>query len=515
MKNAILFSLILLIHAVLFSQPQPKIDSLVILHWNDFHAQDIPLEVTSPNDRSIKYHVGGEATLAGYVRDLKKSFVNVLVVSGGDEFQGTPISNITSGRSQIELLNMIHPDAMVLGNHEFDYGADSLRANIARAVFPILCSNVIDVAKNSTFGLPFAIKNFGDLKIGILGTTSPGLSNLTLTQNLNGLRVRNIDSSLSISLAELKEKEQPNFIVLLSHEGLYDDSVLALHHPEINVIIASHDHRALFTPMKVGKSIIVEAGSKGQYLGELKLAVDPVGDSVVSYSDNLIETKGDGIQPDSAIAVKVSEFEGIVNKGLSQVIGELKAPWTRGEKDAYESNLGDFESDAFRSYSSIDADVAFVNSAGIRKSLNAGPVKIRDLWEINPFGNTLVYFVVRGDTLRRMIEWQAGKPTLQVSGIKYSFRKKEGYHADLVTLTVHDKPVDEKQYYKVITNNYVGEHFKTYFGFDPAGITITDSGIIDRDVIIEAVKQQKLITPAIEGRIRSVNENGAGKEKTN
>ncbi|MFI5252124.1 MAG: bifunctional metallophosphatase/5'-nucleotidase [Bacteroidota bacterium] len=514
MKFALLLFYLWVLPASLLCQPQPQIDSLVILHWNDFHAQNTPFDVTSPSDRSTKYRVGGEPLFAGYIRDIRKSSVNVLVVSGGDEFQGTPISNFTCGRSQIELLNLLHPDAMVLGNHEFDYGADSLRANLARATFPILCSNVIDLGKNSTFGLPFAIKNFGNLKIGILGATSPGLERLTLKKNLEGLRLRNIDSSLSISLAELRKQEEPNLIILLSHEGLKDDSVLALSHPEINVIISSHDHRALFIPMKVGKSIIVEAGSKGQYLGELTLAIDAVGDSIVSYSEKLIETKGEGIQPDSIIAAKVTGFEGIVNQGLSQVIGELKTPWTRGERESYESNIGDFESDAFRSFSMVNADVAFVNSAGIRKDLDAGPIKIRDIWEINPFGNTLINFIVRGDTLRHMIEWQAGKPTLQVSGLKYSFKKKEGYHADLVSLTVGDKLLDEKKYYTITTSNYVGEHFKSYFGIDPSAISITDTGVIDRDIVIEAVKQQKVITSSVEDRIRSVNEDGsAGKGK--
>jgi 5'-nucleotidase / UDP-sugar diphosphatase len=505
MKIALQLSLILLIPAVLLSQPQPQIDSLVILHWNDFHSQNTPYDVSSSNDRTVKIRVGGEAVVAGYIRDLKKSSPNVLVLSGGDEFQGTPISNLTSGRSQIEILNMINPDGMVLGNHEFDYGAESLRVNMKRATFPILCSNVIDIASNSTFGLPFTIKNFSNLKIGILGTTAPYLDRLTLKKNLDGLRLRDIDSSLAVSLEELRKKEQPDLIVLLSHEGLESDSILALRHPEINVIISSHDHRALFTPMKVGRSIIVEAGSKGQYLGELKLTVDLSGDSVVGYSEKLIETKVEGVTPDSMIAAKIAGFESIVNQGLSEVIGELKTPCNRGERDAYESNLGNFESDAFRSVSAVNADVAFVNSAGIRKNLEPGPIKVRDIWEVNPFGNTLVCFVVRGDTLRRMIEWQAGKPTLQVSGLKYSFKKKEGNHADLVSLAVEGAPVDEGKYYTIITNNYVGEHFKSYFGFDPSAITITDTGLIDRDVVIDAVKQQKEISCSIDGRIQAID----------
>ena len=505
MRILLLATLCLLLQSLLFSQEARVLDSLVIIHWNDFHAQNIPFEVSSSSDRTAKRKVGGSAVMAGYLREFRKTSPNMLAVSGGDEFQGTPISNFTSGRSQVEILNVIKPDAVVLGNHEFDYGTDSLRANLKRAEYPIICSNVVETRDNSTFGLPFVIKKLGNIKVGILGITSPVLYALTLKKNLTGVRLRDLDSSLESSLSELKKQDHPNLIVLLSHEGVDDDSVLALRHPEINVIIGAHDHRALFNPKKIRNSIIVEAGSKGQYLGRLALTVDLKGDSVTQFTDKLIEVTGEGIQPDSVVAAMVNANEVIVNKGLSEVIGELQTPWTKSDYGAYESNLGNYESDAFRTASGIEADIAFVNTAGIRKNLAAGPIMVRDIWEINPFGNTIVSFTVRGDTLRQMMAWQAGKPSLQVSGVKYSFRKLDGPHADLLSLEVDGKPVDDTKHYRIVTNNYVGEHFRTYFGFDPARVTITDTGLIDRDVVIDAVKRQKVITSPIEGRIQSVN----------
>jgi 2',3'-cyclic-nucleotide 2'-phosphodiesterase (5'-nucleotidase family) len=60
-------------------------------------------------------------------KQFRKEQKNVLVLNAGDDFQGTPVSSLTKGRSQIELINIINPDAMTLGNHEFDYGREPLR----------------------------------------------------------------------------------------------------------------------------------------------------------------------------------------------------------------------------------------------------------------------------------------------------------------------------------------------------------------------------------------------------
>ena len=91
-----------------------------------------------------EYTVGGTAALLGYINKFKSESNNVLVLNAGDDFQGTPISTFTFGRSQVELMNVIHPDATTLGNHEFDYGANKLRENLKLAAHPVLVANLFD-----------------------------------------------------------------------------------------------------------------------------------------------------------------------------------------------------------------------------------------------------------------------------------------------------------------------------------------------------------------------------------
>ncbi len=113
-----------------FSQGPQHENRLTILHWNDFHAQNTPW-VVRPQGGAPAETVGGAATLFGMVRDIRAGRSDVAVFDAGDCFQGSPISSMTSGKSQVEILNHVSPTAVTLGNHEFDYGADSLKAAFA------------------------------------------------------------------------------------------------------------------------------------------------------------------------------------------------------------------------------------------------------------------------------------------------------------------------------------------------------------------------------------------------
>jgi 2',3'-cyclic-nucleotide 2'-phosphodiesterase (5'-nucleotidase family) len=501
MKLSAAISLFLLLPFSASSQ-DASIDTLTIIHWNDVHAQNAPFSITSRTGNHEKYNVGGMMTLAVHVKELRAASKNPLVLDGGDEFQGTPISNITHGRSQIDLVNGIMPDAMVIGNHEFDYTADTLREVLRAAKFPILCANVFDLTTGTTFAPPYIIKTVGRMKIAIVGITAPGLMRLTMKSNLSSVSVLNRDSTLSYLFDKIKNEEHPTLIVLVSHEGIDADSALAEKFSEINVIVAAHDHRALQEPKKINHTIIVEAGSKGQYLGKLDLVVDLKDRSVKSYMGKLIEMRSDDVRIDWTMEDKVDMYERIVNDALKEVIGTLEKPLDRETKDSPECNLGDFETDAFRSVTAYPAAVAFVNTSGLRKNLEGPQITLRDIWEVNPFGNALVYFTVRGDTLMNMMEWQASRPSLQVSGLKYTIDKSKMAGQMVASLQLGGKPLDSTAQYSVITNEFIGDHFDEYFGFKPPPGLLLNTGIIDRDAVIDFVKQKKDISEEIEGRIR-------------
>jgi 5'-nucleotidase/UDP-sugar diphosphatase len=480
---------------------QPRLATLTILHWNDFHAQNVPFKVVvrdSISGRDSVYYVGGTATLLAYINQIKRNRKDVAVLNAGDDFQGTPISSITKGRSQIELMNIINPDAMTLGNHEFDYGLENLEKDLSLARFPVLNANIFDERNGRNFQKPYLVKMVGDVKVGIIGLIAPDLPILTTRESLKGLRMLDHVQVTRKYIAELR-KQNVNLIIVLSHIGMDADEALADSVQAIDVIVGGHSHTPLFQPIKRKRTIICQAGSRGRWVGELDLKVDLAGDSVYQYSGKLVETAVGKVTPDPIAAAKVNELENSVDKELNEVIGTLEVDW-RTEHN-HESNIGDWAADVMRAFAGTD--ISFANSGGFRKDLRAGNITVRDIWEIFPFNNDFVTFSVNGKTLRAMISWQAdGKGEfMQVSGLRYTFDSSQPAGQKVLSIEVNGKPVDEDRVYSVVTNDYVGGHLHDFFGLTERDIKLTHLGIVDHEVFVEAVKKQKRISSRVEGRI--------------
>jgi 5'-nucleotidase/UDP-sugar diphosphatase len=479
----------------------PRLATLTILHWNDLHSQNVPFKVVvrdSIKKRDSAYYVGGVATLLGYINQLKDNRGDVAVLDAGDDFQGTPISTITKGCSQIELLNIIKPDAMTLGNHEFDYGLTNLEEDLRLARFPIVNANIFDERSGRNFQKPYLVRTFGGVKVGIIGLIMPDLPILTMRENVKGLRILNDVQVVRKYIVELK-KQGVNLIVVLSHIGVDADKALADSVRSIDVIIGGHSHTALFQPIKRNHTIICQAGARGRWLGDLDLTVDLAGDSVYRYNGKLIETVVGNVPPDSVAAAKVGELESSIAGQLNQVIGTLKADWRT--KYNRESNIGDWAADAMREYA--HADIAFANSGGFRKNLYAGSITVRDIWEIFPFDNHFLTFQVSGKMLRRMIAWQVNKKVelMEASGIRYRYNSSEPSGQRVVSIEVNGEPVDDGKMYSIVTNEYVAGHLHDFFGIPEKDITLTQLEKIDHDVFVGAVKKQKVISSQVEGRI--------------
>jgi 2',3'-cyclic-nucleotide 2'-phosphodiesterase (5'-nucleotidase family) len=171
---------------------QENIKELTILHWNDFHARNVPYKTTRKKDGvTTEYMVGGTASMLGYVKKFRDD--KSLVLHGGDDYQGSPISSITKGYSQVSLLNLFDIDAFVVGNHEFDYGAVTLDSALMNANFNVLSGNIYIPSQNRTFGKSYIVKIVNGIKTGVIGVSPVELKSLTLPKNVEMVEVLNTD----------------------------------------------------------------------------------------------------------------------------------------------------------------------------------------------------------------------------------------------------------------------------------------------------------------------------------
>jgi 5'-nucleotidase / UDP-sugar diphosphatase len=491
-----------------------NIKKISILHWNDLHARNMPYTVSRKNPDTT-YFVGGISNVLGYINFLRDD--NTIVLNGGDDYQGSPISSITRGFSQIELLNLFPLDAFVIGNHEFDYGQFALDSALMMANFDYLSANVFFNPKNSTFGKPFIIREVNGIKTGIIGLTALDLETLVLPQNISEIRMLNTDSVVAAGIDFLK-KENCNLIILLTHIGVDNDKKLAeKFYKDVDVIVGGHTHSPLFEPVIQNGVIIVQAGSYARWVGKLDLEVDVSKDTVVFYSSRLIETKMDSAIYDRAAQLKVEQMIEEIRPKLERVIGVLESDWTRSYTN--ESNVGQWQADAIRR--KAGTDIALMNAGGIRKNVSTGNITVGDVWEINPFGNTIVIFNVKGKTLKEMvrnnlmnrvneIKEKGSSDMIVVSGLNIVYDSQKALSGDenfLIEIRVNGDILDEDQSYSISTNNYVGAQFIKYFGDVSEEIKLNDTSIIDRDLIIEAIENAKTIDAKLETRVKDVSEN--------
>lgn len=502
---------------------QDNVKEVTILHYNDLHARNLPYKITKKDSVKGEHqvYVGGISNILGYINKNRDS--KTLLLNGGDDYQGSPISTITRGFSQVELMNLFNLDAFVVGNHEFDYGQYTLDSALQGANFNYLSANVYLKSVGRNIGKPYIIKDVNGVKTGIIGLTAIDLMTLVVPKNISDVQVLNTDSVVALNIAELK-RQNCDLIVLLTHIGVENDKKLAEKFAgDVDVIIGGHSHTPLFKPVRQNGVVITQAGSYSRWLGKLDLKVDVDKDTVVYSWGNLIETIMDSSIYDRAAQEKVESMTAAIQPELDRVIGQLKTDWKRSYTD--ESNLGQWEADAVRH--ALETDIAFLNSGGIRKDLSKGNITVGDIWEINPFGNTIVTFNVSGKMLKDMIKnnakiryneikEQGSADMIVVSGVNVTYDSKkiaEGSEDFITEIMVNGQPLDESKTYTIATNNYVGAQFKKYFGEPLEALNISDSNIIDRDLFIEAVQEQKVIDSQLETRIKDISNLKSSQDK--
>ncbi|MGV8018332.1 MAG: bifunctional metallophosphatase/5'-nucleotidase [Ignavibacteria bacterium] len=499
------FIIVFLMFAFQFSLAQESIKEINIVHWNDFHARNVPYATTKKQDgETITYFIGGTGLMKGYMNKYRNQ--NSLVLHGGDDFQGSPISSITRGRSQIELLNLYGIDAFVIGNHEFDYGYKALDSALSEANFDVLSGNVYRLDEQRTFGKNYVIKEKNGVKVGIIGVSPIDLPTLTLPKNVEGLEVLNTDSVITVGINALKA-EKCNLIVLLSHCGNDVDKEFAeKFHADIDIIIGGHSHTPIFKPQVVDGVLICQAGSYGKYLGKIDMKVDISKDTVVSYFGFLKQTTMDSTIFDKEAGMKVDSMIAAIEPEMKKVIGTLETPW---KKD----NCGQWTADALRA--AFKTDISFMNAGSIRKDLPKGNITVGDIWEINPFGNSIVTFSVKGSVLKKMMANNITKAMKDASLNEYdmiifsgmkikidgSMKNPKNPEDVIVSIKINDKNIEPDRVYTVTTNSYTASQSKKYFGDFGEELIVTDTNVIDRDALMDAVKLQKTINSVYEKRI--------------
>jgi 5'-nucleotidase len=539
-----------------------RIRRLTVIGINDVHGALLP----APPPRSLAGAaggpIGGAAFFAGWMKAVREAAREgggeAVLLDGGDELQGTLISNQFRGRSVVEVFNALGVAAAALGNHEFDWGIETLAERMREARFPLLAANVFlrGTRTRPEWIRPSAMLEVSGVHVGVIGLSTVETPTVTSPRVVEGLEFAPGGPIAAREAAALRARGA-TVILLVAHAGPLGPAheiqeIAEAVRGEVDAIVCGHHHVQLGPPPLVVAGIpIVQAGAKLTAFSVIDLALDesgrvasatvnegtaprPGGPQTIfhSYEGRTPVWRGHRVEPDAAVAAIVRGYDVQVQRLRETPVGTTDIDLRKG------GLLGNLVADALRSGAggSLTADFALQNSGGLRVAeLKAGPITFGDLFDLYPFDNRQVVISVAAASIRDALEavLRAGKQPLQVSGLRYTVdwerfgsgedRRKSPAGA-LVTRIVDERggkalcettsctrtaceATCSPGTYSVSLPDFLADGGDGLSMLKGAPRRI--GGMLARDILVSYVKERSPINAAVAGRTPRVTVNGA------
>lgn len=475
--------LLLLCLSRLWSQsPTPRIEGLTLLFINDLHGQ-MCAPPPGPGDTAL----GGMARLAHLVRTIRRQNAQrhwgTRFLVAGDILQGTPLSTMFQGAVEVDVLNALEVDALVLGNHELDFGFPRFRALRQKARFPIISSNVL-MRDGSRLLLPgLSLQAGPGLFLNVWGCTTPQLATSTDPTHVQDLGIHP-PRPPSPLWRTLFAGTAP--WIVLSHCEESVDRPLIRHFPGLLLLVGGHEHLLRRPPAREGEVLLFQTGERGRYLGRVDLPVRNGGLTTGPW-DLLPVSQDLPEEPD--ISALIKGYTDRLDKSLQEVLGTSPRAFD-GERPLIRCSqrpLGRWLAALMRQ--ATHAEVALLNSGTIRASLPAGPLCRADLLRALPFPNELMVLDLDAATLCAALE----------RGLTASAENEDGGYLQLAGLELSGEglppanvrfnglPLDPGRRYRVVCSDFMSRGGDGYpmLKDQPA----LKTGLFLRDLLEQAVRE--------------------------
>ena len=376
-----------------------NLKKLVLLHSNDMHGDFLAQDV----DTNL---VGGVSMLSGYINKVRQEEENVIYAIAGDMFRGSIIDSEFQGISTIEIMNMLGPDIVTLGNHEVDYGVAHLLFLEKCANFPIVNANLHISTNHARLFNPCKILEVGGMKILFIGILTENVIAQCKTDGLIGTFVDVEDAAEEIGrICNTYNAIDIDFTVLLTHIGFEEDKKLAsLLDPAwgVDVIIGGHSHTFIDEPAVVNGIPIVQAGTGTDQVGRFDIVIDTDNNCIDSYTWKAIPISADTCPRDEAIEEVLGSYKSRTDAKYGRILTKFVRQLTHPTR-IRETELGDLFSDIMKE--SLGVDVFLLGSGSIRNE-QLGPIVTKgDLNECFPYDDAVHMVYVTGAQLKHMIKY--------------------------------------------------------------------------------------------------------------
>ena len=467
---------------------------LRVLAINDFHGALEPQVWPWSGGRQV----GGVAALKPWLDSLARVCSCTSVrLDAGDEMQGTPVSNFNYGRPAIAALNALRIDAAAIGNHEFDWSVDTLRARMAEAHHRFLAANITDSTglAGPDWAVPLTVIERNGVRVAVIGLALPTTPETTAPRNVRGLAFS--DPVAAVRRVLPQARAAADFVIVVAHIGAFCHADTAAAEPvapgachgeiidlargldsgAVDLIVSGHTHSLVNTV--VNGIPIVQAKSSGAGIGvvdfvrvggtrrEVRTRIETPFTDRVSLDPGLAE----------ALRLDKVAIDAITSRPVARFGIEMRR---RGD----EYGLGRLIADA--QLNIAKADVALINNGGIRADVGAGLATYGDLFRVEPFQNRLLRLVVSGKVLKAALEHAlAGdRPDAHVAGIEVWYDPRQPAGRRITKLRLADGTgVAGDRSYTLAVSDFVAAGGSGYSML--RGLPSGDVGVTDLDALIQ------------------------------
>ena len=426
------------------------------------HAHD---ELFWENNQLTFRKAGGYAHVATALDALRKENpANTITIDTGDMFQGSMLSVKTTGQAFVPLLNALNYDMYLPGNWEVVYYKKNMQKLLGGLLAPKICTNMYhdlgDGKKGELIFQPYQIVNRLGIKIGFLGYTDPLVPLRQSPLYSRGIIYTKPEENLKEYVELLKEQEQCDFIIILSHLGLSQQIALG-NHPDckgVDYIFGADTHERVRKPIQAEYTKIVEPGAFGSFIGRLDLKVE--NGKIVNDSYQLIEVNPQKYPAKKEITALIEEIEKPYKEEINKIIGYSTLPLYRNF--VVENTIDTMIVDALKW--KVNADVVLSNGFRFcppRTAGKDGKVAITEgyLYDMLPVDATIRTGTATGAQLLEWLEKELqnvfaqdaskrfGGWLIRFKGMQVEFKAFERVGHRVQKVIIGGQPIDPKKEY--------------------------------------------------------------------
>lgn len=373
-------------------------NDLTIIQVNDSHGYlDLHQELFWAGDHAAYRGAGGYARIATLLREAREERPGaVLAFDNGDTIHGTYAAVKTEGRALVPILNSLAFDAMT-AHWEFAYGPQQFKKLAAELTYPMLAINCYEKGTDRLVFEPYTILEAGGLRVGAIGLAATIVDKVMPASFSEGLYFTLGNEELPGYIARLRQEEQVDLIVLVSHLGFPQEMKLAAEVDGIDVLLSGHTHNRLYRPALVNETIVIQSGCHGSFVGRLDLEVE--GGRVVDWKHRLMVV-GEEMTPDGEVQEQVDAALAPYRQEQSQVVGHTETALNR--YTVLEATMDNLLLQSLVELTG--AEVAFSNGWRYGAPIPPGEITLNDLWNIIPVNPPVSTCKLTGQELWQMLE---------------------------------------------------------------------------------------------------------------